>query len=198
MLRLKEISMDNLLLIVVIAVVALLYFWYVSIVSKRNKAREALSGIDVQLKKRSNLIPNVLTIAKRFMEHEAELLTGVTELRTRADAGYDAANPDAVKEHLQAASALGSQMGRLMISVEAYPDLKSDETMLQAQRTYNEVEAQIAAARRFYNAAVTQLNNSVEIFPGNLLAGFAKASVMPFYETDEGSKQPVDASAFLN
>ena len=78
--------MDNLLLIVIIAVVALLYFWYAGIVSKRNKAREALSGIDVQLKKRSNLIPNVLTIAKRFMEHEKELLTGVTELRTRTAA----------------------------------------------------------------------------------------------------------------
>ncbi|MEC9328305.1 MAG: LemA family protein [Pseudomonadota bacterium] len=190
--------MEYLPIAVVIAVVALLYFWYAGIVSKRNKARESLSGIDVQLKKRSNLIPNVLTIAKRFMEHEKELLTGVTELRTRADSDYNVADPDAVKEHLQAASALGSQMGRLMIAVEAYPDLKSDETMLQAQRTYSEVEAQIAAARRFYNASVTRLNNAIEIFPGNLLAGLAHAKVMPFYEADEESKRPVDASSFLN
>jgi LemA protein len=189
--------MDNLPWIIVIVVLVLLYFWYASIVSKRNRAREALSGIDVQLKKRSNLISNILTVAKRFMEHEKELLTGVTELRTHADTDYDASDPDAVKEHLQAASALASGMGRLMVAVEAYPDLKSDETMLQAQRTYNEVEAQIAAARRFYNAAVTQLNNSIEIFPGSLLAGLAKARVMPFYEADEGSKGPVDASAFL-
>ncbi len=66
-----------------------------------------------------------------------------------------------------------------MIAVEAYPDLKSDETMLQAQRTYNEVEEQIAAARRFYNASVTQLNNSVQIFPGNFIAGIAKVNAMP-------------------
>ena len=70
--------------------------------------------------------------------------------------------------------------------------------MLQAQRTYNEVEAQIAAARRFYNASVTRLNNSIEIFPGNLIAGLAKARAMPFYEADEVSTAPVDANSFLN
>jgi LemA protein len=85
-----------------------------------------------------------------------------------------------------------------MITVENYPDLKSDQTMLQAQKTYNEIEEQIAAARRFYNSAVTSLNNSIEIFPGNLLANLAKAKIMPFYETDEDSKAPIDASKFLN
>lgn len=174
------------------------YFWYAGIVTKKNKAKEALSGIDVQLKKRSNLIPNILQIAKKFMEHEKELMTKVTELRAKADKDYDSANPDAIKEHINAAQALDAGMGKLMIAVEAYPDLKSDATMLQAQRTYNEVEEHIAAARRFYNAAVTALNNSIEIFPGNLIAGFAGAKSMPYYETDEVSKEPVDASNYLN
>ena len=84
-----------------------------------------------------------------------------------------------------------------MIAVENYPDLKASESMIQAQQTYNEVEARIAAVRRYYNASVTKLNNSIQIFPGNLLAGFAGASAMPFYETDEASKDPVDADTFL-
>ena len=183
---------------ILVAVIVVLYIWYTRIIGRKNSALEALSGIDVQLKKRSNLIPNILTIAKRFLEHEKELLRAVTQLRTQADNEYDAGDPLAVSEHLKSANALGGQMGRLMMSMEAYPDMKSDQTMLQAQQTYNEVEAQISAARRFYNSSVTELNNSIEIFPGNLLAGFAKAKVMPFYETDEASRAPVDASTYLD
>ena len=84
-----------------------------------------------------------------------------------------------------------------MISVEAYPELKSDKTMQQAQLSYNEVETKIAAARRFYNSAVGQLNNSIEIFPGNLVAKYVNVSAMPFFEADEGSKAPIDASSIL-
>ena len=179
-------------------VVLVLYIWYTRIISRKNSALEALSGIDVQLKKRSNLIPNILTIAKKFMGHEKELITAVTELRAQADSEYDTSDPGSISEHLKSASALGGQMGRLMVSMEAYPDLKSDQTMLQAQQTYNEVEAQISAARRFYNSSVTELNNSIEIFPGNYLAGLAKATAMPFYEADEQSKAPIDASDYLS
>lgn len=178
-------------------VVVGLYIWYASIISKRNRALEALSGIDVQLRLRTNLIPNVLTIAQKFMDHEKALLTEITALRSRADADYDPKDAAAVKEHLDAAGALGARMGQLMVQVEAYPDLKSDETMLQAQRTYNETEAQIAAARRFYNSAVSSLNNAVQIFPGSLIAGLAKVQAMPFYETDEASREPVSAGDYL-
>lgn len=174
------------------------YMWYANIVSKKNRAKESLSGIDVQLKKRSDLVPNILKIAKKFMEHEADLLTQITELRTQAAQDYDPTDAQAVKDHLKAAGELSGSMGKLMIAVENYPDLKSDETMIQAMRTYNEVEAQIAAARRFFNASVRALNNSIEIFPGSLLAGFAGATVMPFYETDEASRAPVDANDFLS
>lgn len=185
-------------LIVLGVIVVILYFWYASIVTKKNKAKESLSGIDVQLKKRSDLIPNILTIAKKFMEHEKELITKVTELRSKLDSDYDSSNPEGIKQHLVTAGALDQSLGKLMVAVEAYPDLKSGQSMLQAQRTYNEVEEHIAASRRFYNASVTELNNAIEIFPGNLLAGFAGAAAMPFYETDEQSRAPVDASKFLN
>lgn len=191
--------MDTGTIVIIIAfiIILLLYFLYARIIKNKNKAYEALAGIDVQLKNRSNLIPNILQIAKKFMEHEKELISNVTELRTKTDKDYDSNDAAAVKEHMQSASALGTQMGQLMISVEAYPDLKSDQTMQQAQLSYNEVETKIAAARRFYNSAVGQLNNSIEIFPGSIIARYANASVMPFYEVDEASKVPVDASSIL-
>lgn len=191
--------MDNgtILIIGVVTVTLILYVLYARIIKNKNKVYEALAGIDVQLKNRSNLIPNILEIAKKFMEHEKELISSVTELRTKTDKDYDSNDTAAVKEHMAVASALDAQMGQLMISVEAYPDLKSDQTMQQAQLSYNEVETKIAAARRFYNSAVGQLNNSIEIFPGSFLAQYANASVMPFYEADEASKAPIDASSIL-
>ena len=191
--------MDNgtILIIVAVAVTLLLYVLYSRLIKNKNKVYEALAGIDVQLKNRSNLIPNILEIAKKFMEHEKELISSVTELRTKTDKDYDSHDTAALKEHMAVASALDAQMGQLMISVEAYPDLKSDQTMQQAQLSYNEVETKIAAARRFYNSAVGQLNNSIEIFPGSFLAQYANASVMPFYEADEASKAPIDASSIL-
>lgn len=177
--------------------VLFVYFWYVSLIGKRNKAKEALSGIDVQLKKRSNLIPNILKIAARFMEHEKALMTEITELRSQVSKSIDEDDKVAVKDYFAAAEKLSGKMSQLMIAVENYPDLKSDQSMLQAQRTYNEVEAQIAAARRFYNSAVTTLNNSVQIFPGNMIAKMAGVTEMPFYEAEEAAKAPVDAGDFL-
>jgi len=120
-------------LIVVVVVLAILYTWYAIIISRRNTAREALSGVDVQLINRANVIPNILTIAKKFMEHEASLIEEVTTLRTQATGDYNQLDPKAVAEHLNVSSALGSQMGRLLISMEDYPELKSDATMVQAQ-----------------------------------------------------------------
>ena len=191
--------MDPSSLIIGIGVVLIfaLYFWYAKIIRNKNQVHEALAGIDVQLVNRSNLIPNILNISKKFMEHERDLISSVTELRTRSSADYNSNDAQAVKEHMELASTLTSEMQKLMISVEAYPELKSDQTMQQAQLSYNEVETKIAAARRFYNSAVGQLNNSIEIFPGNIVAKYVNVSPMPFFEADEGSKIPVDASSIL-
>ncbi len=189
--------MEWILIIVIVGVPAVLYIWYASLIGKRNKVLEALSGIDVQLKKRSNLIPNILTMAQRFMDHEKDLLGEITRLRSGADADYEAADSDAVKQHLALAEQLSTTMGRLMVQVEAYPDLKSDQTMIQAQQTYAEVEAQISAARRFYNSTVTSLNNGVQIWPGSVIAGIANIAIMPFYEADEASRAPVNAADYL-
>ncbi|QYJ78745.1 LemA family protein [Shewanella acanthi] len=188
--------MDKLLLgLTLIFIVA--YLWYVSLVKKRNTALEALAGIDVQLAKRADLVPNILKIAKRFMEHEKSLLTEITELRSQLTRSYNKIDPSAVKDHIAQAEQLNEKMATLMLSVENYPELKSDNTMLEAMQTYNEVEAHISAARRFYNSAVSELNTAVEIFPGSIIASIAKIKVMPFYEVSEASKAPVDAGEYL-
>lgn len=188
--------MEIILTILVVAAL-MLYLLYAGIIKNRNKAQEALSGIDVQLNKRHDLIPNILTIAKKFMEHEKSLLEEVTKLRTQAMQGYDKTDKNQVQEHLNLESLLQGKMGQLMVAVEAYPDLKSDATMVQAQQTYNEVEEHIAASRRFYNAAVTQLNNSVQIFPGSIIANMINVKEMPFFDAPEAVKEPVNASDFL-
>jgi LemA protein len=88
-------------------------------------------------------------------------------------------------------------MNNFMVRAENYPELKSSQNMLQAQQSYNEVEAQIAASRRFYNSAVASLRNSIQIFPGNIIAAIAQVKTMPLYEATEAAKQPVDAKNFL-
>lgn len=186
--------------VVLILVVLLLlaYLLYVQLIQKRNSALEALSTIDVQLKQRLDLVPNILKIAKKFMEHESKLLTEITELRTALSNPYDRNNSEDLKSHISSAKEFSAKMDKLMINVENYPDLKSDATMIQAMQTYNEVEAQIAAARRFYNSNVTQLNNSVEIFPSSLVAKYVGVNKMPFFEAEAAAKEAVDANKFLS
>ena len=185
-------------IIIAIVVLAVIYIWYIVIVRKRNQVMESLSGIDVQLTKRYDLIPNILKIAKKFMEHEKNLITEVTSLRARVPNNYHHNNKDSVAEYFKLSNEIAGKMSSLLMQVENYPDLKSNQTMLQAQITYNEVEEHISAARRFYNAAVTELNNSIQIFPGNLIAKLASAQVMPFYKAEEDKKQSIDASSLLN
>jgi LemA protein len=173
------------------------YFWYVSILKRRNKVLETLSGIDVQLKNRSDLIPNILTLAKKFMEHEQKIFAEVTLLREQLEKPYNKKSPDEIQNHIRVAENLSQKMSGVMLRAESYPELKSNTNMLHAQQTYNEVEAQISAARRFYNSAVLNLNNSTQIFPGNIIADIAGVKEMPFFEASENSKQPIDASKFL-
>jgi LemA protein len=175
-----------------------LYFWYASIVRRRTRVFEALAGIDVQLQQRHDLIPNVLTIARRFMEHERGLLNEITELRSRAHQHVGKRDLATVGEKFAAETALGEQMGRLLMLAENYPQLRADGPMIEAQRTYTEIETNIAAARRFYNASVTALTNAVATFPGSLLKGLAGVSeIPPFFQTSDAARKPVDAGQFL-
>lgn len=173
----------------------ILYNMYVQLIMKRNKVKEAMGGIDVQLRKRYDLIPNILTIAERFMEHEKGLMNEITQLRTAA-AGIRS-DADTISEKIKLDNQISSKMSQLMVNVENYPQLKSDQTMIHSMQTYNEVEEHIAAARRFYNSAVNDLNNSCEIFPSSLVAVLVGVKSCPFFETDESARKPIDAAEYL-
>ncbi|WP_028466442.1 LemA family protein [Nisaea denitrificans] len=191
--------MDPMIVYGVPAIICIgLYFWYASIISRKNKALEALSSVDVQLQKRFDLVPNILKLAQRFMDHEKELLTRVVELRAKVQQPYSPTDPTELAAHLEASQALETGLGRLFALAENYPDLKSDATIIRAQETYEEVEGHISAARRYYNAAVSDLNNAVEIFPGSVIAGFARVKTMPFYEIDNPEwRKPVDVDSVM-
>ncbi|MBS6603244.1 MAG: LemA family protein [Brachyspira sp.] len=184
-------------LVVLLGLLFLSYTFYVSLIQKKNKAKEAFSGIDIQLKKRYDLIPNVLQIAKKFMEHERGLLEEIARLRSQA-AGMPA-NLSNAEQKLSLDNMITGKMGQLMVSVENYPQLKSDQTMMTAMQTYNEQEEHIAAARRFYNSAVLELNNAVEIFPGNILAMLLNIKQLPFFEVTEAKeRERINAADYLN
>jgi LemA protein len=185
------------MLILIAAILVGGYGWYASLISRRNKAREALSSIDVQLRKRHDLLPNVLKLAGRFMAHEKELLEEIVSLRSAAMQPYRPEAADEVKAHLTAEAALQAATGKLFVAVENYPELKSNETIVVAQQTYNEVEGHISAARRYYNASVTRLNNAVEIFPGSLIANLAHVTTLPFFEIEEAARRPVNVEDYL-
>lgn len=187
--------MNNMIIIAILLI--LIYFWYIIIIKRKNQVMESLSGIDVQLTKRYDLIPNILEIAKSFMKHETDLIKEVTALRAKIPENYSHNSKESISDHFKMHNEIHSKMDNLLLQVENYPDLKSNETMLQAQITYNEVEENISAARRFYNASVTELNNSIQIFPGNLIAKLANAEIMPFYQANEKQHQAIDASQIL-
>lgn len=175
-----------------------LYAWYAAIVVRRNRVAEALGGIDVQLQQRHDLVPNILTIARRFLDHEKALLSDISALRAQATARLGERDFAGLGEKFRAEDQLGRGMGRLLAVAEGYPALTSAEPMRQAQRSYEEVETNIAAARRFYNASVGDLRNAVQIFPGSLLAGLAGAGTLPpFFETTEAARAPVEAARYL-
>ena len=187
-------------MIVIIAVCVVIFFWayniYVSVIQKKNKVFEAFSSINVQLKKRYDLIPNILTIANKFMEHEKSLMEEVTALRNKAIALPN--DMGSIDKKLALDAEIKSKMGQIMVAVENYPQLKSDQTMITAVQTYNEVEEHIAAARRFYNSAVLELNNAVEIFPSSVFAGMLGIHSKEFFQVEEAETKPVNAADFFN
>jgi LemA protein len=172
------------------------YFWYATIVARRNKVNEALGSIDVHLRQRHELIPNVVRLAGRFMEHERGLMEAVTRLRVQADQALSGGAGERARL-FEVENAISREVGRLMVAVENYPDLKSDAQMLEAQRTWTETEAQLTAAQRFYNAAVNQLNNAVQIFPGPVLARFAGVAAMPFFKAEAEARAAPDVDRIL-
>jgi LemA protein len=150
---------------------------YNRLVRARNGVENAFASIDVQLKQRCDLIPKLVDSMRAYMTHERGTLDELTALREKASAA--GATP---AERVALDTQMSGLMRGLMVRAEAYPDLKASETVTLLQRSLNEVEAQIAAARRTYNAAVTGFNTAIEVFPANLLAGMFGFSRRPLFE----------------
>ena len=152
---------------------------YNSLIARKNQIDYAQGAIDALLKKRFDLIPNLVATVKGYATHERELLEKVTELRSRIG---QAKNDD---ERLGLEGQMSGLLGRLLVQLEAYPDLKANQNFLQPQATLNEIEEQISAARRAYNAAVVEFNNAIEMFPSNLVAGFMGLKRRKVFEVEE-------------
>jgi LemA protein len=159
---------------------------YNSLVGKRNDADNAAGGVDVQLKKRFDLIPNLLSAVKGYMAHERDLLERLAEIRS------EAAKAGAARRAELAEEARGA-METVFAAVEAYPELKASANVMHLQRALAETEEQIAAARRFFNAAVTSYNDAVQSFPGSLVAGAFGFAKRDWFAADAAERARPDA-----
>ncbi len=163
------------ILVIVAALVALMWMYNI-LIARKNDVAKTFSYIDVLLKKRYDLIPNLVDTVKEYMGFERGLLTDVTELRSKAMTEGIGEN-----ERLKMESTLSRKLGNIMVAAENYPDLKANQGFIQLQSTWSELEEHIAESRRVYNASVTSYNNAVEMFPTNIIATLMdyKTKVMP-------------------
>ncbi len=179
---------------IIAAVVLVLAFvligMYNGMIRGRNMAEEAWSGIDVQLKRRHDLIPNLVNTVQGYASHEREALQAVTEART---ASQKASGVQAVA---QAESLLGSALGRLFAVAEAYPELKADGNFRQLQDTLAKLEDEIQMARRYYNGTARDQNNRTMQFPGNIVAGMFGFQKLDYFELDDASERNVPEVSF--
>jgi LemA protein len=177
--------------LVIIAVIVILLIVFViavynGMVRSRNKVDEAWSGIDVQLKRRHDLIPNLVESVKGYAAHERETFQAVTDARTRA---MSASGPAAAGA---AEGMLSQALGRLFAVAEAYPQLRATENFQQLQNELTNTEDQIAASRRIYNGNVQSYNSSIQVFPNSIIAGMGGFTRREFFEIeDAGDREPV-------
>jgi len=181
-------------ILLAIIVVAALYgvTLYNTLVKNRQMVSEGWSGIDVQLKRRANLIPNLLESVKGYMTHERETLEEVTALRSRAEQA-GSADP---AERGRIEGALSAALGRLFALAENYPDLKASQNFIEFQNSLEEVEDQIQLARRYYNGAVRNMNVSVESFPSNLVASTFNFEKAEYFELEDAADRAVPKVSF--
>lgn len=166
---------------------------YNSLVTRKNDCENAFAGIDVQLQKRHDLIPNLVSAVKGYMKHEAGVLTKLTELRAQVqnkELGTD--------DRVQLENEITKNLGGIMIAVENYPDLKASQNVDMLMRSLNEVEEQLAAARRAFNAAVTSFNNGVETFPSSIIAGMFGFRRRTMFEIPTAARPTLEQAPEIN
>jgi len=180
--------MENILWLVIIAailVIAWLILVFNSLIRLRNRTQEAFSDIDVQLKRRHDLIPNLVEAVKGYATHEKELLEKVTQARANA------VNAQGIEEKGKAENMLSQTLKSIFAVAENYPDLKASQNFLKLQDELSDTENKIQAARRFYNGNVRDFNTKAEIFPNSLVIGMLGFKKFEFFQTEAGEKENV-------
>ncbi len=155
--------------IIILVIAAVIAIWLVSLYNKliklRNNRENSFADIDVQLRQRHDLIPQLVDAVKGYMKHESTVLTDVTNARANA------LKATGISDKIAAENQLSSALRGLQVAVEAYPDLKASQNFMNLQEEISDVENKLAAARRFFNSATKEYNNAVEVFPSNIIAG---------------------------
>ena len=176
-------------LYLILGILIILVLWIIAVYNRliilRNRAKEAWSDIDVQLKRRYDLIPNLVETVKGYASHERELFEKVTEARARA------MGAQTLKEKGEAENALSNTLKTLFAVVENYPQLRAAENFLELQRELRDTEDKIQAARRFYNGNVRDINIKIESFPASIVAAIFRFGKMEFFGIEEAEKEPV-------
>lgn len=180
--------MTYIILAIIVLIVLWIIFAYNRLVTMVNRAKEAWADIDVQLKRRYDLIPNLVNTVKGYATHESTAFENVTKARAAAMGATGLADKG------QAEATLAGALKSVFAIAEAYPDLKANQNFLSLQNELTDTEDKIQAARRFYNGNVRDLNTSIQRFPGNLIAGTFRFSAMEFFQldaADAAAKEPV-------
>jgi LemA protein len=178
------------MVLIVVGIIVLIAIWvmslYNNLVKLRNRRQNAFADIDVQLRQRHDLVPQLVETVKGYATHEKDLLLRITEARTAAMAATT------IDDKIKAEQQLTSALQGLKVQVEAYPDLKANQNFLQLQEEFSDIENKLAASRRFFNGATTEYNNAVESFPGNLIArnfGFQREV---FFDLGEDNRRQME------
>lgn len=169
--------MTGIIVIVAVVIIALILIsMYNNLVKLRNNRENAFANIDVQLKQRYDLVPQLVNTVKGYAAHERELLEKVTAARSAC------MNATSINDRVQADNALGAALSGLRVAVEAYPELKANQNFLQLQNELSDIENKLASVRRFFNSATKELNNAVQSFPSNIIAGMFGFKKEPMFE----------------
>ncbi len=170
-------------LLIILGLIAILVMWVISLYNRlvklRNNRQQAFADVDVQLKQRHDMIPQLVEAVRGYMKHEREVLTAVTEARANA------MKATTINDKIAAETKLSTALDGLKIAVEAYPDLKASQNFLDLQNEISDIENKIAAARRFFNSATKELNVATEVFPSNIIANMFNFKREPMFDLGE-------------
>lgn len=170
-------------ILVILGIIILIVFWLISLYNRlvklRNSREQAFADVDVQLKQRHDMIPQLVEAVKGYMQHERGVLTEITEARANA------MKATSINDKIAAENRLSTALDGLKIAVEAYPDLKASQNFLDLQNEISDIENKIAAARRFFNSATKELNVATEVFPSNIVATMFNFKREPLFDLGE-------------